>query len=317
VTVAVVDIGTNTILLLVARLRPDGTLVPIRHEQRIPRLGQGVDSLGALHADSIQRALEVLREYRSLIEPWGVERTVLCGTSAVRDASNRAEFIDRVKEATGFTVEVLSGEEEALWTYRGAVSGVPGITRGTVIDIGGGSTEISVGDRTVLRAKVSLNIGSVRLTERFLRHDPPLPREIAEAREAVTRELAATRDFPFGGSIAIAVAGTATTLSLLAQGLKAFDIRAVTNSPLSYDTVEHLFRTLRQMPSAMIREMSEVMEGRADIITAGAMILREVMRHSGFDEVVVSERGVRYGLALRELQRSRSPGVVSEKPAPG
>lgn len=314
-TVAVVDIGTNTILLLIAHLRPDGTLVPLLHEQRIPRLGQGVDRRRALHADSMQRAVDVLCEYRSLIEPFGVDRTVLCGTSAVRDASNRADFIDRVKEATGFAVEVLSGEDEALWTYRGAVSGVPDITRGTVIDIGGGSTEISVGDRLAILARVSLDIGSVRLTERFLRHDPPLPREIAEAREAIRHELAATTDFPFGGSVAVAVAGTATTLSLLAQGIKTFDIRAVTNSLLSYDTVEHLSRTLREMPSAMIRELSQAMQGRADIITAGAMILREVMRHSGFDQVVVSERGVRYGLALREWERGRSSEPVSAGPA--
>ena len=307
-TVAVIDIGTNTILLLIAAIRPDGTVVPILHEQRIPRLGKGVDARMVLHADSMRRAVDVLKEFRGLIESHNPDRTVVCGTSAIRDAGNRAEFLRLVSETSGFAVEVLGGEDEALWTYRGAISGIPEIGRATVIDVGGGSTEITVGEIHSLRASVSLDIGSVRLTERHFLHDPPLPREILEARDAVRGFLEETAGFPLRGTTAVAVAGTATTLALLWQGLKRFDVKAVTDVRMPFRAVDHLFRTLSSMPSQMIRDLSDVMEGRADVITAGALILSEVMQHAGFDEVVVSERGVRYGLALREWERGSPAG---------
>lgn len=302
-TVAVIDIGTNTILLLVAQVRSDGSVTPLHHEQRIPRLGQGVEGRRALHQDAVDRAIQVLSEYREILREYSPDRTVLCATSAVRDAANREEFLRLVRGATGYQVEVLSGEEEALWTYRGAVSGVPDLTAATVIDIGGGSTEITVGDGHAPAARVSLDVGSVRLTERFLRHDPPLPRELTEAQTAVREALAGTAHFAFASTTAVGVAGTATTLSLLAQGRKEFDLDAVRNSRMSFTTVERLFRMLSGTPSSRIRELSEVMEGRADIITAGALILREVMKHAGFEELIVSERGVRYGIALREWER--------------
>lgn len=303
VTIAVVDIGTNTILLLIARVDSSGTLTPLRHEQRIPRLGEGVDRRRLLHPDAMERAIQVLQEYSGIIDAYAPDARVLCATSAVRDAANRAEFIGAVRAAMGFRIEVLSGSEEARWTYRGALSGIPDVARATVIDIGGGSTEITLGDQRAAGAKASLDVGSVRLTERFFRHDPPLPEEIEAARDAVTAAMAATGQFAFRGTTAVAVAGTATTLSLLAQGRKEYDLDAVSNSRLTSGSVEQLLRMLGAMPSARIRELSEVMEGRADIITAGALILHEVMTHAGFDEVIVSERGVRYGIALREWER--------------
>jgi len=298
--VSVIDIGTNTVLLLVARVVSDGSVFPLVGEQRLPRLGRGVDASRNIHTDAMQRVIEVLREYRGLMNPHAPGRTVVCGTSAVRDAANREEFAERIRNETGFALEVLSGEEEAFWTYRGAVSGVPGIGRATVIDIGGGSTEITVGESTNVQKRVSLDIGSVRLTERFLHHDPPTRSELASAIELVQNELSRAADFPFSGSTLIGVAGTATTLAALAQGLKEFDAGAVTNYRLTLENVKHLFRTLRAMPSGMIRELSSVMEGRSDVITGGVLILREIMAHFNFDEMVVSERGLRYGLAIRE-----------------
>jgi exopolyphosphatase/guanosine-5'-triphosphate,3'-diphosphate pyrophosphatase len=227
---------------------------------------------------------------------------ILCGTSAVREALNREEFIDRVARETGLSLEALSGEDEAYWTYRGALSGLHDIQRATVVDIGGGSTEIVIGTGKAINRTISLQIGSVRLTERFLRHDPPTHPELEAAITEVENALALAGDFPFAGSTLVGVAGTATSLALLAQGAPASDARAVSGYRMPYVVVDHLFRTLRSMPSGMIRNLSTVMEGRADVITAGAFILREVMAHFGFNEVIVSERGVRYGLVLREAE---------------
>ena len=301
--VAVVDIGTNTVLLLVARILPTGEIYPIVYEQRVPRLGRGVDEKRRLDPDSISRVIGVLKEYQRLITPHAPDRIVVCGTSAVRDASNREEFAGLVTAATGFRLEILSGEDEAYWTYRGAISGIPAIKRATVIDIGGGSTEIITGDSLRIDERISLDIGSVRLTERIMRHDPPTTSELESAIELVEDALARTSGFRFSGSTLVGVAGTATALAALAQGLKTFDIASVSGYTLSREILESLFRTLRALPSLEIRALSDVMEGRSDVITAGALIAREFMEHFKFHNMLVSERGVRYGIALREAER--------------
>ena len=302
-TVAVIDIGTNTVLLLVARITGEGDIQPLVYEQRVPRLGRGVDSSGMLDRGAMERVIAVLNEYRTLLAPHAPEATAVCGTSAVRDAANRDEFARRVREETGFELEILSGEDEALWTYRGGVSGVPGTRRYTVVDIGGGSTEIIAGDPVHIGERISLNIGSVRLTERCLRHDPPTPAELEAAIELTEDEIARASRFPFAGSTLVGVAGTATSLAVLAQGLKSFTVASVTGYRLTRDAVESLFRSLREMSSAEIRSLSAVMEGRSDVIVAGTLIAREIMAHFKFDSMIVSERGVRYGIALREAGR--------------
>jgi exopolyphosphatase/guanosine-5'-triphosphate,3'-diphosphate pyrophosphatase len=247
--------------------------------------------------------IAVLHEYRELMAPFAPGATAVCGTSAVRDAANREEFSRRVRLETGFALEVLSGQEEALLTYRGGLSGMPQAGRYTVVDIGGGSTEIISGTSGEIGERISLDIGSVRLTERCLRHDPPTPGELEAAIEVTENEIERAARFPFAGSTLVGVAGTATALAVLAQGLKVFDVASVTNYRLGRETVESLFRTLRVMPSSMIGGLSEVMAGRSDVIVAGTLIAREIMAHFKFDSMTVSERGVRYGIALRESER--------------
>ena len=302
-TVAVIDIGTNTVLLLVARVANTGEIQPLVYEQRVPRLGRGVDSRGTLDPGAMERVITVLKEYRDLMAPFAPDATAICGTSAVRDAANGGEFGERIGKETGFRLEVLGGGEEALWTYRGGVSGVPGPDRYTVIDVGGGSTEIITGNRVDVEDRISLDIGSVRLTERCLHHDPPADGELELAIELTENEIARASRFSFAGSTLVGVAGTATSLAVLAQGLKTFDVASVTNYRLTRETVESLFRTLRGMPSPSIRGLSAAMEGRSDVITAGTLIVREIMAHFKFDSMIVSERGVRYGIAIREAER--------------
>lgn len=312
-TLAVIDIGTNTTLLLVAGVDPDGSIRTLVYEQRVPRLGRGVDSSGRLDRAAMERVIAVLLEYRALASPYAPALTAVCGTSAVRDAANRGEFARRVHDETGYDLEVLGGDDEALWTYRGAISGLRQSGRYTVVDIGGGSTEIITGGARGPENRISLNIGSVRLTERCLRHDPPTPGELEGAIELTEDEIGRASGFPFAGSTLVGVAGTATSLAALAQGLKSFDAASVTGYVLTRERVESLFRRLSEMPGGDIRKLSGVMEGRSDVIVAGALIAREIMTHFAFNSMIVSERGVRYGIALREAERLRRDAGESRR----
>ncbi len=301
--IATIDIGTNTVLLLIARFDASGTITPLVYEQQVPRLGKGVDSSRTLQLESVQRVIGVLKEYKEIMSKYSLDSTVVFGTSAVRDATNKNVLSEMIHREVGFELEVLSGEDEAIWTYRGAISGLKDMDRVTVVDIGGGSTEITLGEQDRIVNRISLDIGSVRLTERFFKHDPPTHPELEAAITFVEDELAKPQGFEFQGSTLICVAGTATSLAILDQGLKDFSIQAVTNYTLKLDNVYGLFRTLRSTPSSAILRISPVMQGRNDVITAGVLILREIMAHYKFGEMIVSERGVRYGIAIREWER--------------
>ncbi len=299
-TVAVIDIGTNTILLLVANVHPDGMVEPLAYEQRIPRLGQGVDAQRRLHPDSMQRAIRVLDEYKAMISQFHPARTAVIGTSAVRDARNRDEFSSRIMSQTGMALEILSGGDEAQWTYRGAISGMPGIRSATVVDIGGGSTEIIAGTGTSVRNSCSIDIGSVRLTERHVKGDPPEKKGLQEMERFIAESLDAVSFEPDSGSTLVAVAGTATTLALLVRGCTEFSLETVVGATLSAAEIESVANDLSRMNVGEILERGSFMQGRADVITAGAFILRAILKKFRFSSVTVSERGVRYGIALRE-----------------
>lgn len=302
--IAVIDIGTNTVLLLVAAIDPAGHITTLEYHQRIPRLGRGVDERKVLQPDSMERVIEVLLEYREIAARHRPEIVSVCGTSAVRDASNREQFAALIQRRTGFTLEVLTGEEEALWTYRGAISGIPDIAHAVVVDIGGGSTELTRGTSHDVIDSISLDIGSVRLTERLMRHDPPLAAEVAAVRRIAATSLASMpHSVRWKSHRAVGVAGTATTLALLAQQRRSFDLQAVSGYVLQRSAVSALVTTLQRLSSTEILAMAEYMDGRNDIITAGAIILEEVMAFLGVQEITVSERGVRYGIAIRDWER--------------
>lgn len=299
--VAAIDLGTNTVLLLVADRLPGGAIRPILEAHRVPRLGAGVDSRKALAPDAIDRVIAVLKDYRALAESLGVSRIVVCATSAVRDAFNREEFIRDVRLATGLSVEVLTGEEEAFLSFHGTISGFTQLTQMTVLDIGGGSTEVIWGNAREVSRRASCNIGAVRLTERCFRNDPPLASEINQATSLIDDAVNTITDGPPAGSHLIAVAGTPTTLATLSQGLRTFSRDAVEGYVMDREEIERLWHTLSRLPSDEIRRLSEVLEGRADVITAGTLILRKVMQRLAFERMTVSDRGLRYGILLREF----------------
>jgi exopolyphosphatase / guanosine-5'-triphosphate,3'-diphosphate pyrophosphatase len=296
---AAIDIGTNTVLLLIASIDPSGHLTPLVDEQRVPRLGKGMDESGNINTAAVGRLVHALLEYRAMIADRRVESVTVTGTSALRDAANREDVLHRVRAATGFTITVLSGEDEALLSYRGAVSGLSFRERTVVLDIGGGSTEMISGEGERILFHTSRNVGSVRLTERFFRHDPPLPEELHSARNAVRAAFADLPPVDTTRSRLIGVAGTATTLALLDQGRETPDCTLMTNFRLSGPAVERLFLLLSSKCAQDILGLSAAMPGRADVITAGTLILHCYLEQSGFREMIVSERGLRYGAALQ------------------
>ncbi len=297
--VAAIDVGTNTVLLLIARVDRDGTLTPIKEIYRVPRLGTGVDARKMLDPDAIARVIAVLDEYRAIASSHGADQTIVCATSAVRDAANRGDFIRLVHQQTGLNLEVLSGEEEALWSYLGAISDLPSANQVLVLDIGGGSSEMIWGDAQTINKRVSINIGAVRLTERCFHRDPPSEEEINKAGGLIDTALGSIAHTPFPAALLVAVAGTPTTLATLALGLKEFSQKAVAGYVLEREVIERLWHQLHRLPAAEIQKLSDVLEGRADVITAGTLILRRTMDRFGFNAVTVSDKGLRYGLVLR------------------
>ncbi len=302
--IASIDIGTNTILLLIAELRPDGSLNILHDEQVIARLGKGVDSERMINQETFVRVAGFLKEYKRTCDRLGAERICAVGTSAVRDAKNREDFITAMEEQTGIRIEVLSGDDEARWTYRGGISEFTGkAAMYSVVDIGGGSTEIIVGDANGIISKVSIDIGSVRLTERILKDSPPETAALIEAHDFIASQIPpdAVRQIP--QTFAVGVAGTLTTLAALHQRLPEYDRTKVSGYALTSHDIGAMFGSLKDKSVSQIAAYPQISSGRADIILAGIMILMGYMERSGLQRITVSDRGLRYGILYRELER--------------
>ena len=299
-----IDIGTNSVLLLAADV-DGGQLEVLREDQHIPRLGQGVDESGALSDAAQQRVLDVLNRYKATLDknyPGISSDTIVTATSAVRDASNRNEFLERIKSETGWDVLLLSGNEEAQVTYRGALSVIdlPGESaRNAVLDIGGGSTEIAIGRGKKLHTFVSLNMGSVRFTERFLKHDPPLSDEIRAARKEVRRMLSEGSQTPGKFDHLIGVAGTVTSMAGIELSLNTYDEYLINGHRCSRDFIEEMIKSFKNLTDSEIEERYPVfLKGRGDVITGGLLVLSECMEWSGHNEIIVSTGGIRHGILL-------------------
>ena len=284
--VAAVDLGTNTTRLLVADV-DGGRVDEVHRESRITRLGEGVDARGRLLPVPIARVRNALADYRRTLERLGAERTLAVATSAVRDAENGEAFLGEVEWSYGFATRLVSGDDEAELTRRG-VEPKPGTL---VVDIGGGSTELIVDE-----FHASLDIGSVRYTERFVHSDPPTTKELddcARAARAVLAERARTTAWH-----AIGVAGTVTTLAALDLGLEAYDRERVHGHRLTTAGARAQLGRLAALPLAERRELPALEPERAPVIVAGAVILVEILDHFGLDEIEVSERDILDGIAL-------------------
>ena len=300
--VAAIDCGTNSTRLLVAELDGAGPFVTLDRRMRITRLGQGVDEAGRLHDDAIARTLDVLREYRGVIDDLGVEpsRVRVAATSAARDAANRDAFFDPAETVLSVRPELLSGEEEGRLSFAGATAELdPSTAPWLIVDIGGGSTEFSVGDADGFAGSFSADVGCVRLTERYIESDPPAPEELLACLSVSDEWLGdVQRELPgiAGVSTFVGLAGTVTTVAAVELGLATYDRDAIHHFRLTHDAAEDVFRTLVTEKRDDRLHNPGLEAERVDTIVGGLCVLVAVFRHFGFDECLVSEADVLDGL---------------------
>ncbi|MEW5625174.1 Ppx/GppA phosphatase family protein [Streptomyces hydrogenans] len=298
--VAGIDCGTNSIRLLVADVHPEtGELVELDRRMTIVRLGQGVDRTGRLAPEALERTFAACREYAAVIEEFGAERVRFVATSASRDAENRQDFVDGVVAILGVEPEVITGDQEAAFSFAGATGELSGTETYLVVDIGGGSTEFVTGNRQVEAAR-SVDIGCVRLTERHVRHDPPTAEE-AEAIRADVRaalDLAAETVPITGADTLVGLAGSVTTVAAIALGLPEYDSEKVHHSRVSRAQVDEVVARLLASTHDERAAIPVVHPGRVDVIVAGALVLQEIVERVGAAEVVVSEHDILDGIAL-------------------
>jgi exopolyphosphatase/guanosine-5'-triphosphate,3'-diphosphate pyrophosphatase len=302
---ATIDVGTNTVLLLVAERR-GATLVPVLERAEVTRLGRGVDATGRLEPAAIRDTVATLADYARAARELGAEVVACVATSAARDAANGAEFFDAARAEAGLAPEVITGDEEArlVWTSAWRDFGRAGEPL-AVLDVGGGSTELSFGEGPSPRGRASLQVGAVRLTERHVRADPPSADEVARVRAAAREAVRPFAAMDLRGGRLVGVAGTVTTLAAVGQALPAYDPERVHGSALALDEVERLAGVLAALTVAERAALPGMEPKRADVILAGALIVAEAMRAAGVDRLTVSDRGVRWGLLYERVERQR------------
>ena len=302
---AAIDIGTNTIKLLVASVEEDGSLQILSREKALVRLGSETLTTGRLSEEAIEAGVAAVEQFLRSVRAAGAELVRTVATCAVREASNSGEFLEAVRRRTGVTVDVVSGEEEARLINLGVRSEYPArFDPLFLIDIGGGSTEFVIGSAPG-RAEhaLSTQMGSVRLTERFVRSDPPTREELAALALAVDDALdQAEAHLPIGDAHTfVSVSGSATTLQAIALGLPRYDPEAIHRTWLTRTDAERVTDDLARMTDAERAALPVMAPGRGDVIVAGAMVLTNVMRRFGFERTLVSETDILDGLAFELL----------------
>lgn len=297
--VAAIDCGTNSIRLLVAEgTAGAGELTDVERTMQIVRLGQGVDATGRLAPEALERTFAACEVYASVIATLGAERVRFVATSATRDAQNRAEFVEGVRERLGVEPEVISGEEEATLSFLGATADFPDPPPYLVADIGGGSTELVRGD-TRPSAAVSIDVGCVRMTERHLRDDPPTVAQIDAAVADIDAALGrAFATVPLDGEpTLVGLAGSVTTVAGIALDLPAYDPVVIHHSRIPAAVVGAVSDRLLAMSRTERAALPVMHPGRVDVIAGGALILARLLEVTGLDEVVVSEHDILDGIA--------------------
>jgi exopolyphosphatase/guanosine-5'-triphosphate,3'-diphosphate pyrophosphatase len=296
--VAAIDCGTNSIRLLIADVS-GANFHEVSRDMEIVRLGQGVDKTGQFHPDAIERTLAAVDKYASEISRRGVERIRFCATSATRDATNRELFIGGVKERLGIEPEVISGEEEAHLSFMGATKELPdSLAPFLVVDIGGGSTEFVLGNRSVTAAR-SVNIGCVRMTERHISNDPASANEINAARADIQSAIATAAevvDIRAAKSL-VAVAGTATTVAAAALALPQYDRYSIHLSRISAAQTHEVSEMFLKMTRSERAALGYMHPGRVDVIGAGSLVLDEIIKATGVKEFIASESDILDGIA--------------------
>jgi exopolyphosphatase/guanosine-5'-triphosphate,3'-diphosphate pyrophosphatase len=301
---AVIDIGTNTCLLLIAESDRAGTMKVIADVHAIARLGAGVDKTKRIQSESYERLRKILLNYRTILSEKKMDAVAAVATSAMRDAENRYDITRRVKEECGFDIELLTGEAESIWSYHGSICGLRVEElqgRVAALDIGGGSTELSIGENGKFISGKSINIGAVRIKERFLSTTDNA--SVKSAREFIASELTSG----FGDTNThklIAVAGTPTALAAMKLRLQTFEAEKVNGVILSQIELSAIVEELlSSSPQELVKKYPSIHPDRADILPSGALILEEILKYLKLNEVRVSAFGLRYGIMIREFER--------------
>ena len=297
---AALDVGTNSTRLLVADVADGAVVAELTREMVITRLGKGVDRTGRFDPAALARTLEVLAGYAETCRRLGVERRRLVATSATRDAADRQVFLDGVRDLLGVEAEVLTGRAEAAAAYRGATADLEGDQATLVVDIGGGSTELILGDGGTARAMVSLDIGCVRLFERHLHSDPPAAAEVAALRADVAAHLAGVAEVldPAAAERVVGVAGTVTTVAAIALGLDTYDPRRIHRATLDASDITATAGKLAAMTVAERAALPVMAKGREDVIAAGALLLDQLVETFQIRQVIASETDILDGVLL-------------------
>jgi exopolyphosphatase / guanosine-5'-triphosphate,3'-diphosphate pyrophosphatase len=289
---AVLDVGSNTIRLLVARISPE-TFEPIEDASEFVRLGKGVDASGRLQDDRIVAAVDAVRALVARAASLGADTVIAIATSAVRDASNRDDFVRRVHDATGVEIRILSGDEEARLTFLGSILGSP-VDAGTIIcDLGGGSAELIFATPGGMEWARSLQLGSGRLTEQFIRHDPPEARELEQVRQFVRRLLLGLP--PTEAMKSVLTGGTASHIGyLLAKGGDPIDLDA--------EDLKRVLALMRTKSAARLVEEHGVRRERAEVLPAGVTAAAAIVEYYDTQRVTITQRGIREGALVDSLQ---------------
>lgn len=294
---ATIDIGTNSVLLLVAERSQQGPFIAVKERAEVTRLGRNVDATHKLSEQGMAETLATLERFADEARALGAEQIAVSATSAARDASNGALFLEQARTRANVTVEIISGELEAELSFAAVRADfASGSTPLLVIDIGGGSTEFIYGapDGTVAFRR-SFDVGSVRLTERFIRTDPPQPEERA-AIEAHLHALFENLPQRPAGAVLVGVAGTVTTLLAVDNAIDPYDAAKIHGATLTLEALEQVTNRLLGLPLAERQKLPGLQPKRADVICAGALILLAALRGLKLDRCTVSDRGLRWGL---------------------
>jgi exopolyphosphatase / guanosine-5'-triphosphate,3'-diphosphate pyrophosphatase len=311
VRIGAVDIGTNSVRLLVADVDEKQRLRTAHRMGEISRLGEGLDRTGLIDETAATRTLDCLERFVQEAEYSGASRIRVAGTNALRVARNGPEVAGRFSARIGYPVEILTGEEEARLVFLAVLSGLPAPGgRAVVVDIGGGSTEVICGEGEECSQVLSLELGCVRLTERYLRSDPPSPAELDQIRTHVRQVFDERLPFLNGHPVsrAVGVGGTVTAFAALDLGLIKYDPSRIENHLLGCERIQAIERQLCETPLSERRDLAGVSRGRADVIPAGSVILSEFVSRFPVSGVYVSTRGLRYGLVLSEARRCWAGG---------
>jgi exopolyphosphatase/guanosine-5'-triphosphate,3'-diphosphate pyrophosphatase len=305
---AVIDVGTNTVRLLVAESGGGSTYRTLLTAQEITRLGQGLLPSRELQPEPIRRTVRVLRRYRELADAQGAATLLAVGTSALREAKNRTAFLAVARDEAGVEVAVIPGEDEARLGLLGVRAGLPNApARLAMMDIGGGSTELVVAEGETILAAVSTRVGVVKLTESCLHTDPPLPTELETVRRKAVERLDRARTVELrgvpSGNTLVGTAGTVTSLAAVDLALVPYDPVRVSGHRITRVRIAQILHRLASLPLADRRRVPGLEPARADVIVAGGVICLAAMEVLGFPELTVSDGGLREGILLDLIRR--------------